>query len=275
MTRSVLCLLGAFLITACTALPGPRERRDFADALAAKRGWVADHIATDTFDFVAYAPQRFIPDETLTVYLEGDGFAWVTSTQPSLDPTPRDPLGLRLALAHARGNAAYLARPCQFTDAHRRGCDQRYWTARRFAPEVIRESSKAIDELLQRFGATKLALVGYSGGGAVAALLAARRTDVVRLVTVAGNLDHRAWARHHGIHELHGSLNPADEAAQLGSLSQTHYVGGRDPVIPPALARDWPAGLVGAAGANLRVMPDFDHHCCWAERWEALNRQGH
>lgn len=275
MTRTVLCLLCAFLITACTALPGSRERRDFADALAAKRGWVADRIATETFDFVAFAPQRFIPNETLTVYLEGDGFAWVTSTQPSLDPTPHDPLGLRLALAHARGNAAYLARPCQFTGAHRRGCDQRYWTARRFAPEVIRESSKAIDELLQRFGATKLALVGYSGGGAVAALLAARRTDVVRLVTVAGNLDHRAWARHHGIHELHGSLNPADEAAQLDSLSQTHYVGGRDPVIPPALAKDWPVGLVGAAGANLRVIPDFDHHCCWAERWETLNRQGH
>jgi hypothetical protein len=44
----------------------------------------------------------------------------------------------------------------------------------------------------------------------VASLVAARRHDVVRLVTVAGNLDHLAWTTLHGVSPLTGSLNPAD-----------------------------------------------------------------
>ncbi|GAB2181920.1 hypothetical protein DLREEDagrD3_21430 [Denitratisoma sp. agr-D3] len=51
-----------------------------------------------------------------------------------------------------------------------------------------------------QLGARRLTLVGYSGGAA--ALLAARCSDVVRLVTIAGNLDHRAWTRYHHITTL-------------------------------------------------------------------------
>jgi hypothetical protein len=64
---------------------------------------------------------------------------------------------------------------------------------------VISASNQAVDALKQRYGAQEIVLVGYSGGGAVAALVAARRTDVVRLVTVAGNLDHLAWTHLHSV----------------------------------------------------------------------------
>lgn len=270
MFRILLVFIGACLAAGCTSLPNPRERRAFADDLTARYGWIAQNMATGTFALVAYVPQTFVPAETLTVYLEGDGFAWVTGTQPSLDPTPRNPLGLRLALAQPTGNVAYLARPCQYVDAERTGCSQRYWTTQRFAPEVIAASETAIDRLKQHFGASKIVLVGYSGGAAVAALLASRRSDVVHLITVAGNLDHRAWARHHSISALEGSLNPADVAGRLAGLPQTHFVGGRDSVIPLALAKRWPSGFVSDDGANLHVIPEFDHGCCWAERWATL-----
>jgi len=39
--------------------------------------------------------------------------AWLAVPRPSQDPTPVDPLALRLALVQPTGNAAYLARPCQ------------------------------------------------------------------------------------------------------------------------------------------------------------------
>jgi hypothetical protein len=55
----------------------------------------------------------------------------------------------------------------------------------------------------------------------VAALVAARRTDVDRLVTVAGNLDPTAWAVYQHIQPLTGSLNPADE---VDALSRTGRV---------------------------------------------------
>lgn len=267
--RFIPLLLGLCL-AACATLTTPQERQAHADALASVRGWQASRIAAGRFDLVAYLPQRIEPADTLTLYFEGDGFAWLDGATPSADPTPRDPLALRLALAHPAGNAAYLARPCQYVDAQASGCPQRYWTGSRFAPEVIDATGRALDVLKARFGATQLVLVGYSGGGAVAALLAARRDDVVRLVTVAGNLDHRAWTAHHRVHSLEASLNAADVAERLADLPQTHFIGGRDRVITPELARHWPKPLAGIGNTNLRIIPDFDHSCCWVQRWPEL-----
>lgn len=266
MPNKLLPLLLAWLLAACSALPTPAERRQRADRLATEHGWQRQTLSVGAFDLIAYAPMHFAADEPLTVYIEGDGFAWLDAATPSTDPTPRDPLALRLALAQPGGNAAYLARPCQYVDAEQGGCPQRYWTEGRFAPEVIAASDRALDRLKAQTGARRLTLVGYSGGGAVAALLAARREDVERLVTVAGNLDHRAWTRHHRIAPLVGSLNAADEAIRLAHLPQTHFVGGRDRVIPLALAQEWPLVL----RQKIRVIPAEDHACCWPEHWTRL-----
>lgn len=269
--RSVIaCALALVLIGACTVLPTAAERVQSADALAAAQGWQRLSLVAGTFVVVAYVPERISPDETLAVYVEGDGLAWLTPALPSSDPTPSDPLALRLALAQPEGNAAYLARPCQYIDAQATGCPPRYWTGQRFAPELIAAAGLAVDALKQRFAAHRLTLVGYSGGGAVAALLAARRRDVERLVTVAGNLDHRSWTAHHRLSPLHGSLNAIDERAGLSALLQTHFVGGRDRVVPPALASAWGPELLGPQAHNLRILQDYDHRCCWAEKWAEL-----
>ena len=55
--------------------------------------------------------------------------------------------------------------------------------------KVVRVSKQAIDTLKQQFQSEEIVLVGYSGGGAIAALVAARRADVADLISVAGNLD--------------------------------------------------------------------------------------
>ena len=91
--------------------------------------------------------------------------------------------------------------------------------------------SPSVTQLKYRFGAKSVALVGYSGGGAVVALVAAGRTDVVKLTTVAGNLDHAEWTKKHMISPLSGSLNPADYWRRLVDIPQVHYVGGRDEII--------------------------------------------
>jgi pimeloyl-ACP methyl ester carboxylesterase len=240
--------------------------------LAATADWQAFRFDTGHFSLTGYAPAHFSPDEALTIYLEGDGLAWIGRSLPSADPTPLDPLALRLALAQPAGNAAYLARPCQYADAEGTGCAQRYWTGERFAPETVAAMNDAVTALKTQFGAQRLTLVGYSGGGNIAALLAARRHDVVRLVTVAGNLDHRAWSAHHRVRELSGSLNASDVAERLSALPQIHFVGGRDQVITPVLAEQWPPALLGQQKRNLHVLPDADHGCCWADRWPALWR---
>jgi dienelactone hydrolase len=220
-----------------------------------------------------YRPVVRVPSDTLTVYIEGDGLAWLGPSEPSADPTPVDPLALRLALAHADGTAVYLARACQYVGARSPGCSRRFWTTARFAPELVQASDRAIDVLMHRAGAERLVLVGYSGGGAVAALVAARRHDVALLVTVAGNLDPGAWAEHHRVQALEGSLDPTAEIAALRRVRQVHLVGGRDAVVPPDLVQGFAERFPLAQRPRVEVEPDADHACCWAERWPEISRR--
>lgn len=266
--RLYVLLLLALLLSACATPPAPEARLASAEERAHRHDWQRTSVPAGSFTLTTFQSNKVVPQPTLTIYLEGDGFAWVTSSQPSLDPTPTNPIALLLALAQPSGNAAYLARPCQYTATN--GCDQRYWTNARFAPEVLDSMNRAVDVLKARHGAARLTLVGYSGGGTMAALIAANRNDVERLITVAGNLDHRAWTRYQRIDPLTGSLNAADVADKLVGLPQTHFIGARDSIIPPELAREFPIALRGTENRNLRIMPNYDHHCCWANNWRAL-----
>ncbi|KGK42128.1 hypothetical protein LH51_09375 [Nitrincola sp. A-D6] len=263
MLRRLIILLLPLGLVACSGIPSVDERKIHANHLAAAQHWQPLRIPAKNFNLMAYLPGDEVEGDVLTLYLEGDGFAWVNRSQPSANPTPLNPLALRLALAQKYGNAAYLARPCQYIDAADEACYQRYWTDARFAQEVIDATDIAIDTLKQHFNASELILVGYSGGAAVAALVAARRTDVVHLITVAGNLDHLAWTAHHRVRPLSASLNPADVALVLADLPQTHFIGGLDQIIPLQLAQRWPVAFRGINDTNLRILPMADHACCW------------
>ena len=265
------------LLAGCAFSPfnSLEQRRAQASKLATDVGWQRFTLDAGVFALAAFIPANLIHADTLTIYIEGDGRAWINSTWASFDPTPRDPLALRLALRDPSGNAVYLARPCQFViNENRRNCEAKYWTSHRFAPEVIESGNQAVNILKARYGADKIMLVGYSGGGAVAALIAARRDDVALLVTVAGNLDHVFWTASHGISPLSGSLNPADAAKNLQQVPQRHYVGARDVIIDERVARAYAARFETNNAPSIIVIPEFDHHCCWIDIWPDLVQSG-
>lgn len=269
----ILSLSLAMSLPACVSV-NPQERRANADNLAIAQQWKTVRLSAGRFVLAAYMPSLPVMNDTLVVYIEGDGFAWLTRSQPSDDPTPRNPIGLQMALRHGKGAVAYLARPCQYVDGKdARGCEVAYWTHRRFAPEVIEATSLAIDELKQSFGANKLVLVGYSGGGAVAALVAARRQDVAQLVTVAGNLDHLAWTILHRVPPLEGSLNPADAWETLQAIPQLHFVGGNDHNVSVQVANSYLARFPPQRRPEIQVIKGFDHTCCWADQWSEFSLQ--
>jgi dienelactone hydrolase len=268
--RLLTILVLLFWQVGCANLPTVAERQISADRLAAQHRWQKLTLATSSFAMQAYMPAMVSNDEALTVYFEGDGLAWRTRSQPSDDPTPVNPVGLRLALAQPEGNAVYLARPCQYTRSQDENCQERYWTEARFAPEVIVAANQAVDQLKRRFAANRLTFVGYSGGAAVAALVAARRHDVERLITVAGNLDHAAWTAYHRVRPLKDSLNPTDEIPQLAKVHQWHFVGGKDRVIKPELINGFARRFPDNTQLSVVVEPEFDHQCCWVENWQIL-----
>lgn len=120
-----------------------------------------------------------------------------------------------------------------------------------------------MDALKQRFGATRLTLVGYSGGAAVAALLATRRNDVARLVTVDGNLDHRAWTAHHRVTPLTGSLNPAEKNPR--SLKSLNGIFSANETR--SCRHFWHRISSDMPSAHVKVIDGYDRKCCWAENW--------
>lgn len=269
--RGRLGLAGLLLAAcaACTTLPEPAERLALAQSLTAPAGLAITRLPTVPPMVAAWAAAPAQAD-TLTVYLEGDGLAWRTAEWPSADPTPTDPVALRLALRHGAGAVAWLARPCQYVQAEASGCPTAYWTSERYGPATLGLVNQALDLLKARHAARQLVLVGYSGGGAMAALIAARRDDVARLVTVAANLDLDHWTQHHGLPAMAGTENPAALGDRLRRIPQRHFVGSLDKVVPPATVRSYAARLGPTPRVQVRELPGMDHNCCWADQWPVM-----
>lgn len=255
-------------------LPGCASRLDVAEALATQRHWRSEVIATPTFDLHSFGPARLVPGAPLVVYIEGDGYSWISRNRISDDPTPRRPLALELAVRDPRSNVVYLARPCQYVrGSHLRNCQPAYWDTAGYALEVIEAFDAAIDLLVRRASTTQVFYVGYSGGGAVAALVAARRSDSAGLISVVGVLDHATWTRLDGLEPLRYSLNPADESARLVNVPQLHFSGGRDRTVPSAVARAYVASYPDGRRPRIEILADYDHECCWVEHWRKLISQ--
>lgn len=236
-----------------------------ASASAAEADWRTFVVEAGGRKLAAAMPARSGP--VLTVVIEGDGAAHDADGRPAADPTPRRPTGLAIARGWP-GPVAWLGRLCQQVRAQDPACTPADWTTHRYSEAAVRAADTAVDELKARAGAGRVVLVGWSGGGVVAALVAARRRDVAALVTIAAPLDVGAWAQARGLSPLSGSLDPG-ELAPL-SLPQAHLFGAFDPVVPPATAVK-AARRLGGAAAVVEVWNER-HACCWARRAKAIAR---
>jgi len=211
----------------------------------------------------------------LHVYLEGDGRSWLTPSRASYNPTPRDPIGLSLAAQDDAENVLYIARPCQYVPFDKNpNCEYPYWTHKRFAPEIIKSVSAVIDRGKQMAKAGGVELIGFSGGGAVAILVAAKRRDVTGIRTVAGNLDHEEWTNHHKIDPMKGSLNPVDVAKKVSHIPQIHYVGLLDKVIERRVADSFKARAGGPRTDCIKIKEiiGVSHNKGWVKLWVKLNK---
>lgn len=274
MTRPLALGLAAAVLTGACVSVEQSVRSDVAgDTLrrADAAGFTTHIVRTARFDLLVKTRLRR-PGGALVAYIEGDGVAWLTRERRSDDPTPRNPIALELAMLDPRENLAYVARPCQYVMAmgSGRNCDPGYWTSHRFSADVVAALDEAVSRLVEWNSAPSVELVGFSGGGGLAALIAAGRPDVSLLRTVAGNLDHRALNEHHGVTPLSGSANPLDSAARLRALCQFHYVGSEDRVVPGFIAERFLEAQGGAPQARSVLVEGADHWSGWRAAWPGL-----
>jgi dienelactone hydrolase len=237
-----------------------------AQQLAARSGLSAALVEGAGFQHQIFAA-RAAPGTTLYVFIDGDGTPWVRGgTQIAPDSTPRQPLALQLA-AQTHHAVLYLGRPCTYSARADAACRPGLWTSERYSAGVVHSMATALDHYAEVEGYRSVVLVGYSGGGALAVLMAPQVPTTRAVITLAANLDVGAWTRAHGYLPLTGSLDPSAEPALPAALPQWHLIGGRDSNVPEALNQRYFSRL---RSDQLWRYPEFDHVCCWVEQWPAI-----
>lgn len=228
--------------------------------------------AYKTGQFIVHSRERYDkPGQDLNIYLEGDGLAWVSRTEVSRDPTPDNPIGLRLAAIDSAPNVIWIARPCQYTNiAENPSCKPYYWTIGRLAPEIISAVDHAITSAKISANATKIHLIGYSGGGGLALLIAARRNDVVSIRTVAGNIDHEVFTSFHRVTPMSQSLDPASVARRINTIPQWHFFGEEDKVVPKLIGESYLRKTSFSSCSQIRVISGVTHDRGWEFHWPRL-----
>ncbi len=258
LTQLLSLLISIVLVTACSS---PAQRYNSA---AEARAYVVGSVPAPPFQLTVYLPSGQQPSpRPWHVYLTGDGTPWEHGHYPSQDPTPRRPMALEL-MDRDPGPRLLLHRPCYGRHPPDPACHPGLWTSQRYGEAVIHAMDQALDRLVAELEIDGMVLVGHSGGGLLARLLAGHREDVRALVTIAANLDHAAWTRRHGYLPLEGSLRLVDGPPLNARVLQWHLVGSRDSVVPAALVRQ---AARHDPHARVEVVDGFDHRCCWAEHW--------
>ena len=253
-------------ISACTTL----DRHENASKLAHDAGLNHSKVVVSGFALTAYLRLTDVT-QPINVYIEGDGLAWLSPRQLSPDPTPKVSMALALAALDRTENIIYMARPCQFHDFANSSCDSAYWANSRFSEKVVDAMNQALSQLIAS-PHQKLNLIGYSGGAAIAVMLASRRNDVVSIRTVAGNLDHDYVNQIHKVDLMPESLNPIDMADKISRLPQIHFVGVNDETIPPQVAQRF-IGEQKTAHCAVIVKVDANHESGWVKMWPKLLKQ--
>lgn len=210
-----------------------------------------------------------ITDETkpYVFYIEGDGAAFISRTKVSLDPTPKKHMLLNLAAMDKRPNVIYVARPCQYTPMHLNPkCNNHYWTDKRMSDDSAESINKAINSINNGH---KFSLIGFSGGGGIAVLVAARNPMTHDIISIAANLDHATFTDLHKVTPMTASLNPIKYAKQINKIPQLHLSGGKDKIVPDIIAEKFVKASASRC-VKQKIYKNASHNKGWEEVWKEI-----
>lgn|GEM_PF-1802856 len=287
------------LTTVIAGCAGGLSRLNTAQSIAQDAGLNGKKVTSGRWTFQVFQRPGIARADTVHVYLEGDGFAYVRGGRVNfLDPSPRNPIALRLAALDPRSGVIYIARPCTYLTSVQRSqeCSYLDWTELRFSQEVVDAVSAVIDAA-KRGDDQGVSLAGFSGGGVLAAAIAANRDDVVDLTTLGSPLSLKVWREVEGFKSslsysdiqpseneeideedprvfllapLALSVDPASEARNLSRIPQRHYVGEDDDIVQWEVVRRFARAFPTGQRPDIYKLPNVDHDCCWEDIWPEL-----
>ena len=264
LLKAGLSILFCFLVLILSACSTPAER---IHQEADKYGFSHQLMTGREFKHQTYRNHQSLAasNAALHVYLGSDGRPWFRPGVIAMDPTSRSPLMLSLmAMAKDSMPSLYLGRPCYHGRFNDPACLPPVWTSGRYSETVVASMAAALQRVVVAENIKSLVFYGYSGGGALAVLLAERFAETIAVVTIAGNLDIDAWTKMHGYSALADSINPISRAPLNDSIAQLHLAGGLDRNVD----KDFIATFASKQNnSEFIVIDDADHVCCWAPIW--------
>ncbi|WP_206617933.1 alpha/beta fold hydrolase [Hahella sp. KA22] len=213
----------------------------------------------------------------LIVVIEGDGLPWSRPWRISSDPTSPDPLMFDW-YRQWPGEALYIGRPCYFgarsgrvppapwdreNPPEAQPCFAYWYTHGRYSEAVVAAMAQA---LRMKAGDRPLLLLGHSGGGTLAMLLAAQMSNVAAVMTLSGNLDVGAWTSEHNFSRLTGSLDPAVMPPLNRDVRQWHWGASEDRTVKP----EWIEREATRQQATFQLGPAAKHSD-WRLYWPQIN----
>lgn len=235
--------------------------------LAKTGGATRNFINTGVFRHVVFARVSGSSATDLHIYVGGDGQAFLAPDRIADDPTPPTDLALQLMLSD-KADVVYVARPCYHGTARDEECGPIYWTLLRYSNAVVDSMAMAIRSLTELYKDRQITLIGYSGGGVIAMLVARRLNMPVTVVTVSAPLDVAAWLDHHNYTPMQESVNPAKIEKWPQGMRRIHLFGAEDQVVPAWTQTNAFFGM--KEDDQVRVISGFTHTCCWLEDWPQL-----
>jgi len=202
---------------------------------------------------------------TLKIYIEGDGRPWIGGKHISKDPSSNALMMFDL-LQQTEGDRLYLGRPCYFktNDEH---CHFNYWTSHRYSKEVVESMAQVIQQTMQLSNYKHAVIIGHSGGGVIATLLACILDFTPDIITLAANLDIDRWAEIHKWSPLTGSLNPSNLSSECKIENAFHFYGGKDKNVTLESVQSF----FSTGNANFVLLPDATHNN-WPLFWEKIKQ---
>ncbi|WP_341702636.1 hypothetical protein [Ferrovibrio sp.] len=224
----------------------PKEQIRKADAAAASLGYSRFEVKAGRFLLVVRmqdAPHRlakepeivFSGDNVIGYVEDSVGSRHMISPAQSNSDTPAS--FMDRAVAHR--DLVFIERPCfAVTVEQDANCSDDYWWGRgRYSEPVVAALSSAVDWVKEKRKARAVRLLGGSSGGALAMLVAARRTDVISIATLSAVFDFNLMGRFQSSQyrtelSIFVGDSPQLMAQKLKNIQQIHIFGTRDELIP-------------------------------------------
>ncbi len=234
--KKITALLIALLLTGCSGIPRTPD------------GYQMKEVQTEHFSIPVWESTELKKGKTIRFYIEGNG-----------NPTPEDPMALKLAAKDPYINVVALSRPCQY-EQNNLCQNQGIYTRHQYSSDVLKEMQEVVVYYIQKYQAPDVEFVAYDGGAPIAFYLALQLGRVHQIVTVAGILDTTAYANHNNLKPFVNAFNPIDYANKISTIKQIHFVGGKDRQTTPAMAERFVSKLHNPKSASVKIAPDMGHY---------------